>query len=415
MTGLVELAGLERSLQEVARTLYFQARAMGAPVVGALQVTCSDETEGECLDAFHQQFVQHLLPSLKFARRAAFRTSNLGGRYEWSAVRLAEAHFAVPPAQSAGKLMIVKINAHCGWEPAATLGASGGAAEGPPQLGVRRRYGRELPCCGALAAVMAGVHAPHADDLRETLESEGLDRLGALADPARVNAPEMALFAAIASARLQARKALLDIQDYTPDSPTYFVVLPAVTINRPERDTEIVCGVYLLDGRDGSREATYSGLGDDPSRYETRVANRRLIVTDDHLGRTRPARDHRAVARTALRTHTGGEAALRDARLDRLRLDVAENRQHRHHHGRSLLRMALPVLAEVAPIPAAILAFGDGAVGIHHAFRVQKLARRMAGDAEARKMLAELESRIDTMDPDRAEALVELLTRAYHQ
>jgi hypothetical protein len=191
--------------------------------------------------------------------------------------------------------------------------------------------------------------------------------------------------------------------------------VPAVTINRPERDTEIVCGVYLLDGRDGGREATYSGLGDDPSAYVTRVANGRLAVSDDHLGRVRAARDHRATALSVLRTHAKTAGTPADARLERLRHDIAHNKRQQHHHGRSLLRMALPVLAEVAPIPAAILAFGDGAVGIHHAFRIHRLARKMEGDADARKILAELESRIDTMDHDRAEALVELLTRAYHQ
>jgi hypothetical protein len=146
-----------------------------------------------------------------------------------------------------------------------------------------------------------------------------------------------------------------------------------------------------------------------------RSAGGRLSVADEHLGRTRPARDHRAAARTALKTHTAGGAPAKDARLERLRHDIAQNKRQRHQHGKTLLRMALPVLAEVAPIPAALLAFGEGAVGIHHAFRVHRLAQEMEGDTEARKMLDELESRIDTMAPDRAEALVELLTNVYRQ
>ena len=49
--------------------------------------------------------------------------------------------------------------------------------------------------------------------------------------------------------------------------PTYWVVLPCVTVNRHAQDTEIVCGVYAVDGRDGERAVTYSGLGDDAAAY----------------------------------------------------------------------------------------------------------------------------------------------------
>lgn len=127
-------------------------------------------------------------------------------------------------------------------------------------------------------------------------------------------------------------------------------------------------------------------------------------------GEDPPHQDQRA-RRTASQAGSAPRAA--DPRLERIRQDVARNQHRQHHHARSLLRIALPVLAEVAPVPAALLAFGDGAVGIHHAFRVHRLAESMKGDAEARRILKDLHDRIDTMDGDRAEALVELLARDY--
>lgn len=416
LTPLEALPGQERSLLEVGRAIASQIRPMRPPVVGALLITCSDETEGECAEAFQQQVVQPLLPQLKFSRRAPFRTANLGGRYEWGAIRLAEAHFAAPVEKSAGKVLVVKINAHVGCEAVAPAAGLHQPMASPPVFGKRRRYGRELPCCGAIDALMAGSRLPPAEDLREALESEGRDRLAVLRDPERVPPALSPLYGALASARVQARKVVLDIQDYSPDSPTYYLVLPCVTLNRTERDTEVLCGVYVIDARDGLREATYRGLGDDPAAYAMRVVNGRLAVADDELGRQRAARDHREIARTAIRTHLASHpGALDDPRLARLREDVARNQHRHHHHARALLRVALPVLAEVAPVPAALLAFGDGAAGIHHAFRVHRLARTMDGDAEARGILDDLHRRIDSMPGDRAEALVELLARDYRQ
>jgi hypothetical protein len=75
--------------------------------------------------------------------------------------------------------------------------------------------------------------------------------------------------------------------------------------------------------------------------------------------------------------------------------------------------VALPILAEVAPIPAAILAFAEGAAGIHHAFRIHKIAREMSGTDEARDILDEIHGHVDRLPQERAEALIELLMREY--
>jgi len=405
MEELRTLVGHERPLREIAQALYFSSSAMAAPAAGALHVTCSDESENECAEALQRGFVLYMLPKLKFARQSAFRLANLGGRYEWSAVRLAEAHYASPETDKSFKLLVVKINAHVAYEE---------LSDAAFRLGSFKRYGRESKCCGALHMLLQGDRQPYIDDLAESFESEGHDRVAALRDASRVEQRYAPLYAAIVSARLQARKALLDIQDYSPLSPTYYVVLPCVTINRPERDTEIVCGIYEVDGRSGSSEAVYFGLEDRPEDYTTSVRNGRFLVTDAQFGKQRKGRDHRTLVRAALREHAvGGRTKIRDERLERVLTDVARRKHRQPQHARKLLRIVLPVLSEVAPIPAAILAFADGAAGIQHAFKVHKLAQELRGTAEARRILDEIEGRIDQLDNERAEALLELLLAEY--
>ena len=72
-----------------------------------------------------------------------------------------------------------------------------------------------------------------------------------LRDSSVVDPKLRGLYAAVTSARLQARRAIVDIQDYRPRPPTVFAVFPCVTIDRKQRDTEFVVGMYWADFRDG--------------------------------------------------------------------------------------------------------------------------------------------------------------------
>ena len=92
MERLYRLIGREQDIEDISRSLYAYASESGAPAVGALHLTCSDESERECIESFQQCFVRDLLPDLKLGSKAPFRTANLGGRYEWGAVGLAEAN-----------------------------------------------------------------------------------------------------------------------------------------------------------------------------------------------------------------------------------------------------------------------------------------------------------------------------------
>jgi hypothetical protein len=268
--GLEKRIGSECELDDVNRGLRETVRGLGGPVVGALHVTCADEAEWECVDSFQRVFVAHLLPKLKFACRAPFRLTNLGGRYEPGALAVAEHHFATPQTQNAFKVLLVKINAHVAVE-AAGAGAT---------FGQMQRYEAASSACGALHAVLEGKRSPAFDELRATFSAGGVDRLAALTDPARVDPKLRSLVSALVGARLQARAVEADIERHMPRTPTVYVLAWSVTLNRTERDTEIPCGLATYDRRDGGPPPRIVGFGDDPVRYRLADEFGRLRISE---------------------------------------------------------------------------------------------------------------------------------------
>jgi hypothetical protein len=271
MTSLYPLVGVESTLDRVAGTVRQFAKELGAPVVGAFQICCSDETERETAEAFDRHFVRELLPPLKGERRAAFLSVNLGARYEWGALRIAEDHFATEASRGALKLLVVKLNAHV---------AVRSTPEGPA-YGTLMRYGQPSSCCGALAGMLERVQLPAIRELRELFAHDESQRLEILGDPARVEPRYRALFAAITGAWLQAGRVVLDAREFRPASPTMFVVLPCVTINRTDDvDTELLVGQYGIDRTGDDTAVKYHGLGGDPARYRVRHEQGRVIVVE---------------------------------------------------------------------------------------------------------------------------------------
>ncbi|MFQ5655069.1 MAG: hypothetical protein ACE5GW_10105 [Planctomycetota bacterium] len=400
LEGLRKLIGVERSVEEISRALYYYAGELRAPVVGAMHVTCADESELECASAFQHSFVQYLLPGLKFAHQSAFRLANLGGRYEWGAVGITERHFATPESRNGHKLIVVKINSHV-----AVAQTSEGATYGRLD-----RYNTSSPCCGALDALLHGEHLPFVEPLRELFTSEGKDRIAALLDETQVDAAHRSLFAALTAARLQARQVIIDIQDHRQATPTLYLVVPCATLNREERDTEILCGFYQADRRGPQQVDSYTGLGDDPGRYRAHTEEplRRLRIEDDESGSPRAARDHRNLVLEKMRER-GPIRAPRSEHLDTIREKVRHRKHADHLYSRTILKTLLLALAEISPIPAAVVLFAEGLVGVHHAFRAHRLASEVGSSEEARRMLREIEDRIDTLEPERARAVIELL------
>jgi len=400
LTILRDAVGRERDVRGLGQALHLAVAEQGAPSVGAMHVTCADESEHECARAFRQTFAQYLLPDLKSAHPSPMRLATLGGRYEWGAVGIAEQHYATQGARGAWTLLVVKVNAHV-----AVTETRDGLA-----FGLMERYGRGSACCGALAAVLDGDVHPFAAPLHEALTSEGLDRLATLRDPARVDPAHRSLFAALASARLQARAVMLDIEDHVPTGPTLYVVLPCVTLNRTGPDGEILCGGYVADRRAAPERHEYFGLGDDPALYRLETSHGRVVVRDPGVDVLRPTRDHRRLVLSTWKAHGPEHArALADARIERIRRDAAVSRAEGHEHARMLLQALLLVLAEIAPVPAAVLLFGTGAAGIHHAFRAHRIARREAEVAEARQVVREIHDRVDRLGEEETRALLDEL------
>ena len=276
-TKLHALIGVEAKLDSISATLREYVESLAPAAVGACHVSCSDESERECAEAFRRWFAGRLLPELKPAERAVFRTVNLGARYESGAVRVADEHYAAPPGSSRGcNLMLVKINSHV-----AVRDLSAG-----PEYGWLERYGRRSACCGALAAMLEGSQLPAAKELERLFAHDGRDRAGLLRDKNIVPLRLRALLAAVLNARLQAGRAAADVAEHRPHAAAVYVIVPCVTINRPGPDTELVVGHYEIDWTGDAAVSTYRGLGDDPAAYRVSHLQRRATIEDDRWPET---------------------------------------------------------------------------------------------------------------------------------
>ncbi len=59
--------GRELAPGELPRKLATWVRLQGYDMIGALLLTCADETERECAELFQRQLLEHSLPRLKMA------------------------------------------------------------------------------------------------------------------------------------------------------------------------------------------------------------------------------------------------------------------------------------------------------------------------------------------------------------
>jgi hypothetical protein len=170
------------------------------------------------------------------------------------------------------KVVLLKLNSH-----AAVRDAPQG-----PEYGWLDRYGCESACCGALASLLEGSELAAVRELARLFDLDGRDRVRVILDSNRVPVPQRALLAAVVNARLQARRAVADIEEHRPHGPTIFLVLPCVTLNRPGPDTELVVGQYGIDWTGKSPETKYRGLGEDPAQYRVQHQQRTLTIEDEH-------------------------------------------------------------------------------------------------------------------------------------
>jgi len=390
--------GVETPQDRVAYDLKFAVRELRAPAVGVLHVTCSDEAERETVETFQRCFVQEMVPRLTIGGCSALRSANLGGRFEWSSLAVAEANFAQARGADDFKLMVVKINSHVGVSDSRTT----------KSFGMIDRYGTEAPACSALRGFIEGTRESHQfiASFQEQFASEGLDRrerLRELDDSYRY------LAAAVVSARLQARSAAMEAQEHRPVTPTVYVIIPCVTLHYRERNAEILCGIYFIDRRSDQDEGFYRGLGDDPLAYSIAEKHGLVQVSDTKGYETRVARDHRLLIKSKWKQRGEIQVAPHDVRIDEILKQANHHLLQNDLAVKGVLKMLLPLLADVSPISAALILFTSGVSGIYQVYRAHKAVEEVENDADARLMLADIQSRLDHMPVDQARKVLQVL------
>lgn len=271
MSELHRLIGREVEIAQVPWALRQLVGDLRPEVVGACQVACAEEAEWSCLDAFQRWFAGVELPAWKSECRSAMRVVNLGARYERGLAPLAEQHFAAAASGQGLKLIVVKINSHV----ALRMLPDG------PDFGWLERYDELSACCGALAAMLEGSKLPAARELAEAFTFGGRDRAAVLRNLRQVPVEERALRAAVVNALLQARRAAEDVAANPPATPTLYLILPCLSINRPGPDSEILLGQWGIDFSGKRPQSKYQGLADDPAQYQAVFKNGQLRLSDE--------------------------------------------------------------------------------------------------------------------------------------
>jgi hypothetical protein len=402
---LERLIGTERRLGEVGHAIVSASRILGAKNVATLHVTCSDEREKECADDFVNSVVREV-GNGPFTRRAPMRTANLGARYEWGSAGLALNHFAAEGTEKS--LLILKTSSHVGYV----------------EQGGMREYGivdRELltsTSCGALGCLLGGVTKPFSRELELLFGSEGLDRLGMLRDSTVVSALERSAAAGVINARLQARKAFLDISEQAMAdlamAPQHVLVVACMTLNRPGVDHELLVGFYS-GARDpkapGGFQFTWTGLSGDPRQLEISHTSGALSMTSTGV-RTRFARGPKEHRRLPLVEVLGNpetpapvQAAV-DHAVDEIQTSL---RAEKSPAAKLALAGVAVVIGEVMPVAGLALLLSSGAIELHHTWRVHRVASGQASDAEARALFEEICVGFDHLNESEAQLVVNRL------
>ncbi|MBI4879963.1 MAG: hypothetical protein HY812_09950 [Planctomycetes bacterium] len=377
MQELASVFGREQGAESLDAALAAWARRQGASPVELLALACCEAAAG--------------LSRPGLGGRAPLLLANHGCRYEFGSILLAEQEAAPPCSGAAPPALLVRIFGH---GPALAEDAAGAAAAGRP--------------CAALRALLEGRSLPFVAELARVFRSLGVDRLAALVDGGAVPAAARPLFAAIANARLQARSACLDLLEHRPSAPALYLILHGVVLRGPAGASLLPCGGYLLDRRGNGAPGRYAGLGDDPARYRLSREGGRAAVADEGNGVARAMTDYRRWAGQE-RAALAWPDLARDERLRRF-IDLARARGARAERSSAAdLKVVLRLLAQEAPVQAALLLCEEGIAAPRHVLDLAGGAVTAARVRAAREILRATEPRLDELDEDRGSALFRAL------
>lgn len=408
------LIGFETALDHFHGALRRAAQSI-QPVrgYGMLQVTCSDEFQGEIRASFDRNVARPLMSGAIDGNRHTFALANMGGRLEAGALALAQNHFQSNDPRAPARLLLVEITAHVG-----VRQTSAGK-----QWGYVDRFGTTSECCGALSTLIANptttaaVRHPWFDQLSRFFGPERLSALRADESPTRM------LTAAIIHAVLQAESAVTDLLREPPATATHVLIAPLVVINQHGLEQTIPVGMHHLSA-DGREIALVHGrsLRSTPAALRIGTDAGRVHVTSDEG--LESARERRAIVAhphfteqlrvlsTADDEHGREKARRVQHTLERTEAHVERMKKHPQAwraYARPMLRGLIQGLSVVAPevgVAALLFEFGRDAA---HAQHLKRLLERGPSSEEARKVLHDLEAEIQQLGHREAQDVLEIL------
>jgi hypothetical protein len=137
-----------------------------------------------------------------------------------------------------------------------------------------------------------------------------------------------------------------------------------------------------------------------------------LYVEDDQLYQPREARDHRQDILRQWQQRRYRET-IDSERMTEIARRVARKEHHDAQFAREMLKTLLWLLADLAPVPAAVLLFANGAASIHHLYRVQRLAQGVDDHHAAKAIVGEVAAAADAMSADQAGGTIDTLMEQY--
>jgi len=403
---LERLVGREEPLDVLHGEIRRRAQSLrGVVECGTVLVSCSDEFNTELRASFDRDLARPLLPHVP---SRTYALSNLAGRVEPSALQLADQHFTVRTRQQGTKLLLIEIAAHVGRR-----------LDGHTwRYGEVDRFGAPSPCCGALSHLLdpppaaSAVRHPWFEQLTAFFGPERLEALRSDRSPYRM------VSAAIVHAVLQAESALVDLLREPPPTPTHVLVLPLVVVNQRGSERALLAGCHHLVGDGHEMHVERGGsLRSTPAAHRFDTSSGTLVVRSP-WEQDEPAT--RPIPRPpATPPPLAAEAALQrlsePAVKQRLAHTGAQVERLRSHptalriYSRPLLRGLLQALSVVAPEVGLAALLAEGAGDLLHARHLRDVLARGPSTEEARRVLAELEPRIQQLGHREAQAVLESL------
>jgi hypothetical protein len=421
LRALEQLIGCETALDHFHGTLRRAAQSI-QPVhgYGMVQVTCSDEFQGDLRASFERDVARALTSGTITGHRHTFSLSNMGGRLEAGALALAQQHFAVEDRLARARLLLVELSAHVGVRSTAQ-GKVWGQVE---------RGGAASDCCGALATLLANptsaaaVRHPWFDQLSAFLGEERLGVLRADTTPTRM------LSTAILHAVLQGESAVADVLRDPPAIPTHVLIVVLVAINQTSGEQVLPVGFHHLYA-DGSEVSVVHGvsLRSTPGALRFSSSAGRLVVTSDEGAESTGERrvvlhpPHELVQQVeqvrAAKDEAGrARAQLLHHELRRTRKQVERLKQHPHVwrvYARPMLRGLIQGLSVIAPevgVAAMLVQSGHDALRAEH---LRHLLKKGPSSAEARRTLHDMEAELQQLGHRDAQDVLEILLQETHK